>query len=322
MTDINESTEQKEERKFAKIAELLVSGKVAVDPEIFALVEYFRNLKTTEDTIAHRIAGWITHHPIYEEYLSHIQGIGPIFSANLIAMLTPITRFPKPSMLVAYAGIAGQHYEQECEEGHKFLTTSPKTACPVNLNETTAEEKEVCGARIHVSQFVQSPMKRKKGYHVFLNARMKTLLFKIANSFEKQNSEKSQYRLLYDVKKAEYNSREGMTKGHARMMAMRYVEKRFLQNLHIVWMTALGNDVTPYEAILPNHTIDPIVTDDGYHLPGKGSMKLSPETENWTIRQLTDSYYDIQKMRLKSFNNVIAWVKNNPSKVENISLKD
>ena len=322
----NRGKETNEDKKYAKAATLLLAEKdeKKVPVEIRDMFLYYKNLAKTEDGLAKSIVPWIEGTDIYQKYLSHIRGIGPILTANLIAMLNPITDFPKPSMLVSYAGISGSHYEQECENGHKFLTSAPKAACPVNLNETVGDV-EACGARIKVSNFVNSPMKRKKGYHLFANTRLKTTLFKITTSFEKQSGENSLYRALYDAKKAEYASRESIHKekggkGHARMMALRYVGKRFLVDLHVTWMTGLGYDVTPYEATLPNHTLEPIRVDDNYPLPTKGSLKPIPEQNNWAIRQLTDNYYDIQKMRIKSFNNVVAWIKNNPGKVSGYLL--
>lgn len=318
----NEIENKKEERKYATAATLLLAEKEIkkVPDGIKDLYSYYKNLKLTEDGISKSIVPWVEDTQIYKEYLSHIQGIGPILSANLIAMLNPINDFPKPSMLVSYAGLSGSHYEQECENKHKFLSSSPKPFCPVNMNETGFGNDEPCNAKIVSSVFVNAPMHRKKGYHIYINTRLKTTLFKIASSFEKQSSEKSYYRMLYDVKKAEYASRDSIRvekggKGHARMMALRYIEKRFLVNLHVVWMTGLGYDVTPYEATLPNHTIEPIKVDDNYHLPVKGSIKPIPDERSWTIRQLTDNYYDIQKMRIKCFNNVVAWIKSNPEKV-------
>lgn len=309
-------------KKFAAIATAIIKEKdrTKVPKEIVGLVSYYNNLKATEEGIARSIVPWILKQPIYTEYLDHLTGIGPILSANLVAMLTPIESFPKPSMLVSYAGLAGSHYEQECANGHKFMTVSPKPRCPVNLNETDRTEIVVCGADIVESVFVNAPMKRKRGYHIFQQGRLKTTMYKIATSIEKQSPDRSYYRKLYDMKKALYASRPDIQgkkgwKGHARMMALRYIEKRFIVNLHVVWMTALGHEVTPYEATLPNHTLDPIVTDDGVPIPEKGSMKPVPEEENWTIKQLTDSYYDIQKMRIKCFNNVVAWIKTNPERV-------
>ena len=78
----------------------------------------------------------------------------------------------------------------------------------------------------------------------------------------------------------------------------------------------MGIDVTPYEATLKNHTIDPIRTGDNFPLPKKGSFAPISEQRMWSIRQLTDNYYDMQKMRIKTFNNVIAWIKSNPDKAK------
>lgn len=321
----NETEDEKgkrEDKKFARIATAILGEKdfKKIPDGIKDLVSYYRNLLTTEEGVARSVVPWVEKTDIYKEYLKHIQGIGPIFSANLIAMLNPITDFPKPSMVISYAGLSGSHYAQECGNGHKFLTSSPKAYCPVNLTETNNPDIEVCGYDIIKSEFVNRPMKRTKAYHIFMNSRLKTTMFKIASSFEKQSTEKSQYRKLYDVRKAIYSSREGILeekggKGHVRMMTMRYIEKRFLINLHVVWMRGLGYDITPYESTMPNHTIVPITTDDNYPLPVKGSFKSISEEDNWSIRQLTDSYYDIQHMRIKCFNNVVAWVKSNPEKV-------
>ena len=323
---MEKTNETKEDRKYAIIATRMLEEKDfgKIPDGIKDLASYYRNLKTTEEGVARSIVPWVEKTYIYKEYLKHIQGIGPVLSANLIAMLNPITDFPKPSMLVSYTGLSGSHYEQECEEGHKFLTSSPKPFCPVNLTETTDDEMKTCNARVVKSTLINKPMKRKKGYHLFVNTKLKTTLYKIATSFEKMSSEKSQYRMLYDTKKAEYASRkelqdEKTSKGHIRMMTLRYIEKRFLVNLHVVWMKGLGIDVTPYEATLPNHTIEPIRTDDGYSLPAKGTFTPISEEDNWAIRQLTDNYYDIQHMRIKCFNNVVAWAKNNPEKVKSFS---
>jgi hypothetical protein len=324
--DMEKINETKEDRKYAIIATRILEEKEfsKVPDGIKDLVSYYRNLKATEEGVARSIVPWVEKTDIYKEYLKHIQGIGPVLSANLIAMLNPITDFPKPSMLVSYTGLSGSHYDQECEEGHKFLSSSPKAYCPVNLTETDSDEMKVCNAKVVKSTFVNLPMKRKKGYHIFVNTRLKTTLYKIATSFEKMSSEKSQYRMLYDTKKAEYASRKELqdekgSKGHIRMMTLRYIEKRFLVNLHVVWMRGLGIDVTPYEATMPNHTIEPIRTDDGYPLPAKGTFTPISEEDNWAIRQLTDNYYDIQHMRIKCFNNVVAWVKTNPEKVKSFS---
>ncbi|PYB68144.1 hypothetical protein DMB44_05335 [Thermoplasma sp. Kam2015] len=298
------------EKRFAKLATWIIEKKVPPDPAIDPILKYFMDLKNTEENLSRSIVPWVAKMPIYEHYLKHIKGIGPILSANLIAMLTPIDRFPKPSMLVAYAGLAGQFYRMECANGHKIISSSPKASCPV-LESNTDGEGRACGAPIVKSVLEKSIMRHEAGYHVFQNTRLKATLFKVATSFEKLSADKSQYRALYEAKKAEYASREGINKGHARMMALRYVEKRFLVNLHVVWMRGIGKEVTPYEATLPNHTIEPIRTDDGYPLPQPGSFEAVDDEASWAVKQLTDNYYDIQMMRIRAFNNIVAWLSTN-----------
>ena len=141
MKNTNIETKEKDDKKerlYATIATRLLEEKDfgKIPDGIKDLVSYYRNLLTTEEGVARSIVPWVAKTSIYKEYLQHIRGIGPILSANLIAMLNPITDFPKPSMIVSYAGLSGSHYEQECEEGHKFLSSSPKPFCPVNLTET------------------------------------------------------------------------------------------------------------------------------------------------------------------------------------------
>jgi len=97
--------------------------------------------------------------------------------------------------------------------------------------------------------------KRQKGKRLNYNPRLKTLMWKIATSFEKQKPEKSQYRRLYDKQKAYYLNREDLKakvkakekgiKGHIRNMTLRYVVKRFLADLWITWRKLEGLPITP-----------------------------------------------------------------------------
>jgi len=99
--------------------------------------------------------------------------------------------------------------------------------------------------------------KREKGKRLNYNPKLKTLMWKIATSFEKQNPEKSQYRRLYDKQKDYYMNREDLKakikakekgiKGHIRNMTLRYVVKRFLADLWITWRKLEGLPITlPY----------------------------------------------------------------------------
>jgi hypothetical protein len=107
--------------------------------------------------------------------------------------------------------------------------------------------------------------KRTSGEKTNYNPKLKTFMWKIASSFEKQKPEASKYRKIYDEKKAYYMSRpdlradiESGRKGaklHVRLMAMRYTVKRFLADLWVVWRTMEGLSVTkPYAIDILGHS--------------------------------------------------------------------
>jgi len=107
--------------------------------------------------------------------------------------------------------------------------------------------------------------KRTSGEKTNYNPKLKTFMWKIASSFEKQKPEACKYRKIYDEKKAYYMSRpdlkadiESGRKGaklHVRLMAMRYAVKRFLADLWVVWRTMEGLPVTkPYAIDILGHS--------------------------------------------------------------------
>lgn len=107
--------------------------------------------------------------------------------------------------------------------------------------------------------------KRKRGRKLDYNPHLKTLMWKIAGSFEKQKPEKSYYRRVYQAKKKEYLERadlkraiEKKVKGarlHVRLMAMRYASKRFLADMWLFWRRLEGLPVTePYVIAVAGHS--------------------------------------------------------------------
>ena len=195
-------------KKFSTIANQMVNGKIEVPADIGNIVWYHNMLHETEKELAKRLNAWSSKHPIRIRYLSLIRGIGPVFSSALIAWLSPISRFDNISRLWSYSGLApGQ--------------------------------------------------KRVRGQKLGYNPRLKTLMWKIASSFEKQNAKRSVYRKLYDEKKKYLLKRPDLAKAirkkekgarlHVRLLAMRFVEKRFLANLWLTWRAMEKLPVTkPY----------------------------------------------------------------------------
>jgi len=107
--------------------------------------------------------------------------------------------------------------------------------------------------------------KRVRGKKLGYNPHLKTLMWKIACSFEKQKPQKSVYRRLYNEQKKVYLAREDLqaaidkkvkgAKLHVRLMTMRVVEKRFLADLWVAWRRLEGLPVTePYAIAILKHT--------------------------------------------------------------------
>jgi len=202
--------------KPSTIAYSMVKSKIKQPKEISELIWYHNSLHETEKQLAKRLDAWSKHHPLRINFLSRIQGIGPILSSALIAWLSPIERFANISKLWSYCGMApGQ--------------------------------------------------KRKRGAKLNYNPHLKTLMWKIASSFEKQKAEKSRYRRIYDEKKQYYLNRDDLKRAidekkkgaklHVRLMAMRYTAKRFLADLWLFWRRLEGLPVTePYAIGVMGHS--------------------------------------------------------------------
>lgn len=107
--------------------------------------------------------------------------------------------------------------------------------------------------------------KRKKGVKLGYNPHLKTLMWKIASSFEKQKASKSAYRKLYDEKKRYLAERPDLkdaidkkvkgAKLHVQLLTLRFIAKRFLADTWVAWRRIEGLPVTePYAIQILGHT--------------------------------------------------------------------
>ncbi len=133
--------------------------------------------------------------PIWQEWLQYVRGVGPIFTAGLVAWFDPYVS-PHASAWIKYAGLdsviekwmcpACQH---EMPHDPAFLKT-PVVHCPKCQNAM----KNLSHAR-----------RRVKGEKAGFSTRSKTLLWKISGSFVKQPAAKSGYRRIYDSYRKKYD---------------------------------------------------------------------------------------------------------------------
>jgi len=310
--DIETEENQKEKKvpkRYAIKAKEIIEHPETAPPIMQPLLKHYNDLVQTEENLKKQIEELIKKEPIYKEYLKHIKGIGPILTANLIALID-VSKFKNVSKLWAYTGLSAEHYVNTCEKGHKSITSSQRLTCPVRMTNEKGKF-EVCGAKIVKSEYVREPMKRKTGYIVLYNKKLKVAMWKISQAFIKTNGN---YRLLYDEYKAQYMSREGMKKLHANNMAIRKVEKIFLANLWSVWRHQLGLDVPkPYVVEVLGHTLDPPITDDGFEVPmfkiytDEDIQKL--EEKRSILKPLVVSFYGIQKLRVEAFDRMVIQIQ-------------
>lgn len=258
---------------YARVAKKVAQGKISIQQEDKALqdmVWYYNMIFTTEKGLTQRLDQWSENHPLRVHYLSKIHGIGPVLASETIAWLSRIILNEKTntvSKLWAYCGLSSVHWESKCREGHKMITTSAVSLCPVQVKKKGGkkEEREPCGAKIVDSLFVRSPPKRKAGHVLMINTKLRTFCWKLGAQFERADTKKSQFRRLYLDQKSKYLTRPKLSepiktktpgaKRKVQMMTYRYVVKRFLSHLWYVWRKREGLPVTePYAVKILGHS--------------------------------------------------------------------
>jgi len=240
------------EQKWSWFAERVLKDKADIE-EIDSTVWTTKQLINIEDELAKRIKGILDNFQIYTDYLSKIRGIGPTLAGGLIAWFYPVSRFKYASKMRAYAGISGQHYRMECEEGHKIIATSPKEICQVPNKD---KKGKICGARIVEVKLVKSPPKRVAGYFTMVNFKLKALMWRLVRCFEYQSPTKSYYRFLYDKAKQYYAARDpDLPKGRIRTRAILWTASMFISHFWEVWRRLEGLPVRePYPVEKLGHT--------------------------------------------------------------------
>lgn len=297
---------------YAEVANLLLSGRLVAEEPLKSLVTYCGSLLDTEKWLRDRLDRASADKPVRKQWFAGVQGIGPVLSSGLIATLSPIQRWKSVSAVWSYFMLSAVHWEAECTQGHRIMSSRPLTECPVRARGQKGGAVKTCGAPVTGSQLVSAPIRRKKGWYIMGNHRAHTLAWKIATSFEKQQAEKSRYRRLYDIRKVMYQQKtRGEAKGaagHARNMALRYVAKRFLEDTVNAWRMIEGlPPFTPYPVAVLGHPQD-------YEEPRTDKFRFKPVVSPPSVldpefRYLVDSYYDVQALRVEAFGRVVAYVK-------------
>jgi len=232
---------------------------------IYGITTILENAANFEKDIEKLIVAQLKNHAMYTQYLSKIQGIGPLLSAGLIAYIDDIEKFDHVSSLWQYSGYGMNRYCQECKKPTSVEVeySTGKVAKKLHPHEKCPE----CGKQ--TNPILQ---KRTPGYQSNWNDKLKTLAWKASTSFVKQSPLKSKYRKLYDkIKKDErkQHPKKIVTKGkttfndgHIHNRAMRKVSKIFLAHVWQTWRRQQGLEATePYAKQLLGHSVVEAFTD-------------------------------------------------------------
>lgn len=150
---------------------------------------------------------------IYREFLSKVKGCGPMMSAIIISELDPY-KAEYPSQFWKYAG----------------LDVGPDNRGRGRYSEHLVEIE-------YINKEGEKAIKKGITFNPFLKTK---LLGVLASSFLKSKSEYSAYYYNYKNRLENHPVHKEKTPKHRHNMAMRYMIKRFLVDLHVKWRELEG----------------------------------------------------------------------------------
>lgn len=255
-----------------------------------AKAEYKRvedSLKRYEKDITKDIGAYAYDHPVWEAWLSRVRGVGPIIAGGLLANIGDIAKFDTVSKLWAYAGLhtlkvdeaTGKRWfptEEEARIWAERFVDRARQKAEGQDNKFTKKQAEAVRSRtmkgVCWGDDVQTETvaaKRRKGQVSNWNSTLKTLCWKIGESFNKVsgpyqrklNAFKEQDQAKHpDVVESDKKDRDGnkirlYTKGHIHNRAKRKVAKLFLSHLWRAWRELEGLPTRePYAKEYMGHT--------------------------------------------------------------------
>lgn len=184
---------------------------------VFAIVNYYMRLYDMEKDTFNHLANALKDYPVYNKFLSGVKGIGPAMAGVIISEID-IHKAKYPSSLWMYSGL------DVAEDGKG---RSKRKEHLVEVEYETADGQ----------------IKKKKS--ITFNPFLKTkLLGVLGPSFLKSKSDYSGYFYSYRSRMQNHAIYKDTTDGHRKNMAIRYMIKRFLVDLHVAWRKIEGLPVS------------------------------------------------------------------------------
>lgn len=204
------------------IREFLESLKIAPglisDEAELALIGSYKRLLDEEARLAAAVEKEVKKHPLWNAFLKHVRGVGPLMAGVLITTLDP-AKAPHPSSFWYVAG----------------LDVAPD-------GRGRGRYKEHLVLREYVDRKGQKNTKLSLTFNPWLKSKLMGVL---AEVFIKS---KSQYKTVYDNYKHRlltHPDHKDKRRAHIDMMARRYMVKIFLKDLWLVWRQIEGLPIKP-----------------------------------------------------------------------------
>lgn len=194
------------------------------------MVGHFETLLAEERTFKNLIEDELEKEIIWTDYLKGVKGIGPMMGA-IICVSFDIHKAVYPSQFHKYAGLDVVQEERKSENGET-----------VEFSRGRGRFKEHLIKVKYINKKGEEAEKDSITFNPFLKTKLMGVL---APSFIKLNNE--HYKAIYKDYKfrlENHPKHKDKTKGHRHQMALRYMVKMFLIDLHIAWRKLEGLPVS------------------------------------------------------------------------------
>lgn len=202
-------------------------------------------MRDQETTLKRLAMEEIAEHPLWTNWLKYVRGIGPCLAGGLLAWIN-IEQCRHASHLIRYAGQSVVIDHWKCRACEKEM---PHHQSFIGKDHFQAK----CPNCSNLMEAVGHAERRVKGEKTPFNPRVKTLVWKIGESFVKQNAKRSGYRKLYEEHRRQveakpctkvHKDKQGKVipcfDAHKFAKAKRLTVKVFLCHLYEVWRKELG----------------------------------------------------------------------------------